>query len=320
MNKILNAAKEVLILEANELLRQANLIDKEFEDVVNLIYQCKGKLIIIGVGKSGHIGAKMAATFASTGTPSFFIHPTEALHGDLGMVQKDDLVLAISFSGESDELIKILPHIKKFGIKIIAMAKSKNSSLGRFGDIFLSLDIIKEACPLGAAPTVSTTLTLAIGDALAVALMKKRNFKTEEFAKFHPGGALGKRLFLKVSDIMKSKNLPMVSSDVSLKIAIDSMTHGRLGTVLLTDKDGRLSAILSDGDLRRAIMQEGFDINEKAIKFATKNPKVINDSEILAYEALKIIEKYKIQLLVVVDKQNLPVGVLHIHELTTLGI
>lgn len=320
MSEILNIAKDVLKLEADEILRHIDLIDDSFERSVDLIFKCKGKTIITGVGKSGHIGAKIAATMASTGTSSFFLHPTEALHGDLGMVGKDDLIIAISFSGESDELIKILPHIKRQNVKIIGMSKDKNSTLAKFSDEFISLDIIKEACPLGAAPTVSTTLTLALGDALAVCLMKKRNFKVEDFANFHPGGSLGKRLFLKVSDIMQTDNLPIVSEDVSLKIAIDLMTHARLGSVLFVDKNGTLIAILSDGDLRRALMCDDFDINDKAIKYATKNPKTIDDPEILAFDALKIIEKHRIQLLIVVSKDQKPLGVLHIHNLTNLGL
>lgn len=319
MSEILKNAKEVLQIEANELMRQANNLNNSFENSVKLILSCKGKLIITGVGKSGHIGAKMAATFASTGTPSFFLHPTEAMHGDLGMVQKDDLVLAISFSGESDELVKIIPHIRAFGVKIIAMAKSKNSSLGKLCDEFISLDIEREACPLGAAPTTSTTLTLALGDALAVALMKERGFKQEDFASFHPGGSLGKRLFVKVGDIMRRTDLPIVSNDVSLKIAIDTMTHGKLGTVLLVNNDNKLIALLSDGDLRRALMRDNFNINEGAIKFATLNPRVIEDENMLAFDALKIIKEYKIQLLVVV-KDSIPVGVVHIHDLNSLGI
>lgn len=319
MSEILKNAKEVLQIEANELMRQANNLNNSFENSVKFILSCKGKLIITGVGKSGHIGAKMAATFASTGTPSFFLHPTEAMHGDLGMVQKDDLVLAISFSGESDELVKIIPHIRAFGVKIIAMAKSKNSSLGKLCDEFISLDIEREACPLGAAPTTSTTLTLALGDALAVALMKERGFKQEDFASFHPGGSLGKRLFVKVGDIMRRTDLPIVSNDVSLKIAIDTMTHGKLGTVLLVNNDNKLIALLSDGDLRRALMRDNFNINEGAIKFATLNPRVIEDENMLAFDALKIIKEYKIQLLVVV-KDSIPVGVVHIHDLNSLGI
>ena len=194
MQKANQIAAEVLEIEANELLRHAKSV--EIEDAVNLIFNAKGKVIVTGVGKSGHVGAKIAATLASTGTPSFFLHPTEAMHGDLGMIEKDDILLAISFSGESDELIKILPHVKRFGVKIVAMARSKTSSLGKFSDAFIDINVEKEACPLNAAPTASTTLTLALGDALAVCLMQKRGFKKEDFANFHPGGSLGKRLFV----------------------------------------------------------------------------------------------------------------------------
>ncbi|CZE46257.1 KpsF/GutQ family sugar-phosphate isomerase [Campylobacter geochelonis] len=320
MSEILETAREVLRLEGEELLRHINLLDKSFENALNLLYNCKGKVVITGVGKSGHIGAKIAATLASTGTSSFFLHPTEALHGDLGMVGKDDIIIAISFSGESEEVVKILPHIKRYGVKIIAMSKNPNSSLAKFSDGFISLDIIKEACPIGAAPTVSTTLTLALGDALAICLMKMRNFKAEDFANFHPGGSLGKRLFLKVSDIMRTNDLPIVSDDVSLKIAINSMTHGKLGNVLLVDNNAKLVAILSDGDLRRALMNDKFDINDKAINYATKNPKTIDNAGILASKALEIIEEYRIQMLVVTDEDKKPIGTLHIHDLSTLGI
>mgnify|MGYP000579350934 CR=1 FL=1 len=317
MQTINQIAAEVLKIEANELLRHAKNL--EIEDAVNLIFNANGKVIVTGVGKSGHVGAKIAATLASTGTPSFFLHPTEAMHGDLGMIEKDDVLLAISFSGESDELIKILPHVKRFGVKIVAMARSKTSSLGKFSDAFIDINVEKEACPLNAAPTASTTLTLALGDALAVCLMQKRGFKKEDFANFHPGGSLGKRLFLKVKDVMRSENLPIVRWNSSLKQAIDTMTHGKLGTVLIVDKDGVLDAILSDGDLRRALMREDFDLNDAAIKYATLKPKELNDKEMLAIDALALIERHKIQLLAVVEN-GVPVGVLHIHDLANLGL
>ena len=319
MSEILDTAREVLRLEGAELLRHADLIGDEIERAVNLILACKGKVIVTGVGKSGHIGVKIAATLASTGTPSFFVHPTEALHGDLGMIGKDDMVLAISFSGESEELVRILPHLKRFGVKIIAMARDKNSSLGKVSDEFISLNIVKEACPLGAAPTVSTTLTLALGDALAICLMRQRRFGKEDFANFHPGGSLGKRLFVKVKDVMQSKNLPLTKRDASLKQAIDVMTHGKLGTVLLVNEKGALEAILSDGDLRRALMREDFDINDSALKYATKNPKMLDDKNMLAIDALNLIEQFKIQVLPVVEN-GVPVGILHIHDLTSLGL
>ena len=195
MSEIKKIAANVLKTEANELTRNAEILDGEFEKAVEVLYKTKGKVVVTGVGKSGHVGAKIAATLASTGTPSFFMHPTEAMHGDLGMIGKDDTLLAISFSGESEELTKILPHVQRFGVPIVAMARDKFSTLGKFSDAFVKLDISKEACPLDAAPTSSTTLTLALGDALAVCLMEKRGFKKEDFANFHPGGSLGKRLF-----------------------------------------------------------------------------------------------------------------------------
>lgn len=319
MSEIIKIAANVLKTEANELTRNAEILDVEFEKAVEILYQTKGKVVVTGVGKSGHVGAKIAATLASTGTPSFFMHPTEAMHGDLGMIGKDDTLLAISFSGESEELTKILPHVQRFGVPIVAMARDKFSTLGKFSDAFVKLDVSKEACPLDAAPTSSTTLTLALGDALAVCLMEKRGFKKEDFANFHPGGSLGKRLFLKVKDVMRSENLPIVRWNASLKQAIDTMTHGKLGTVLIVDKDGILDAILSDGDLRRALMREDFDLNDAAIKYATVKPKELNDKEMLAIDALALIERYKIQLLAVVEN-GVPVGVLHIHDLANLGL
>ena len=319
MSEMIKVAANVLNMEANELTRNAEILDGEFEKAVEILYQTKGKVVVTGVGKSGHVGAKIAATLASTGTPSFFMHPTEAMHGDLGMIGKDDTLLAISFSGESEELTKILPHVQRFGVPIVAMARDKFSTLGKFSDAFVKLDVSKEACPLDAAPTSSTTLTLALGDALAVCLMEKRGFKKEDFANFHPGGSLGKRLFLKVKDVMRSENLPIVRWNASLKQAIDTMTHGKLGTVLIVDKDGVLDAILSDGDLRRALMREDFDLNDAAIKYATLKPKELNDKEMLAIDALALIERYKIQLLAVVEN-GLPVGVLHIHDLANLGL
>ena len=319
MSEMIKVAANVLNMEANELTRNAEILDGEFEKAVEILYQTKGKVVVTGVGKSGHVGAKIAATLASTGTPSFFMHPTEAMHGDLGMIGKDDTLLAISFSGESEELTKILPHVQRFGVPIVAMAKDKFSTLGKFSDAFVKLDVSKEACPLDAAPTSSTTLTLALGDALAVCLMQKRGFKKEDFANFHPGGSLGQRLFLKVKDVMRSENLPIVRWNASLKQAIDTMTHGKLGTVLIVDKDGVLDAILSDGDLRRALMREDFDLNDAAIKYATLKPKELNDKEMLAIDALALIERYKIQLLAVVEN-GVPVGVLHIHDLANLGL
>ena len=307
-------AKEVLNIEAEALLNTE--ITDGFLKALEIIENTKGKLIITGVGKSGLIGAKMAATFASTGTSSFFLHPTEALHGDLGMISKGDSVLAISYSGESKELAKILPHIKRFDIPLIGMSRDENSTLGKYSDAFIPTIIHKEACPLGVAPTTSTTLTLALGDALAVCMMKKRNFTKEDFASFHPGGALGKALFIKIKDLM-NKNIPIADENITLKEAIVKITEGKIGHLLFV-KDNKVIAILSDGDLRRAILRDDFDLNAKAIDFATKNPKTIQ-SDTLASDVLAFMEKNKIQLLPVVDNDKL-VGVIHIHDLVEAGI
>ena len=317
---LLKIARETFETEAYSLLDAAKQLDDSFLDAVELIESTSGKLIVTGVGKSGLVGAKMAATFASTGVSSFFLHPTEALHGDLGMISKGDTVLAISYSGESEELIKILPHIKRFDIPMIGLTADPDSTLGRYADVQLSIAVEKEACPLDAAPTTSTTNTMALGDALAVVLMEKRSFKAEDFASFHPGGALGRRLFVKIRDLMRSDNLPVIGSDRSLKDAIVIMSEGKLGTVLITDGDDKLEAVLSDGDLRRALMQKDFDIDSPAIRYATKNPKHYSNTELLASEALEIIEKNRIQLLIITDEQSRIKGVLHIHDLVNAGI
>ena len=317
---LLSVAKETFRIEAESLLKSADQLDETFLEAVRLIESTSGKLIITGVGKSGLVGAKMAATFASTGSASFFLHPTEALHGDLGMIGQGDTLLAISYSGESEELIKILPHIKRFDIPLIGLTAYSNSTLGRYADVHISIAVEKEACPLGAAPTTSTTKTMAMGDALAVVLMKKRGFKAEDFASFHPGGALGKRLFVKIKDLMRRENLPIIDEDRSLKDAVVVMSEGKLGTVLIVDAEEKLTAVLSDGDLRRALMQKDFDIEHPAIKYATKNPKHFHNMELLASEALEIIEKNRIQLLIITDDKNRIIGALHIHDLVNAGI
>ena len=314
-------AKDVLLTEANELQQAAMHVESfEFEKAVDLIVNSKGKLIVTGVGKSGLVGAKIAATLASTGTSSFFLHPTEAMHGDLGMIGKDDIVLALSYSGESEELIQILPHLKRFNIPMIAMARDENSTLGQYSDIFFNITVTKEACPLDTAPTSSTTLTMAMGDALAVCLMKKRDFQKEDFASFHPGGSLGKKLFVKVDDLLRKDGLPVVSRETKLKDAIVTMSEGRLGNVIITDEENRVTALLSDGDLRRALMNDNFSLDCQVDEIATQNPKLLNDKNLLASDALQVIEDYKIQLLVIVDDNKHLVGVLHIHDLIEAGI
>ncbi|MDD3060215.1 MAG: KpsF/GutQ family sugar-phosphate isomerase [Sulfurimonas sp.] len=313
-------AKETLQIEAQTLLKASQNISDDFNRAIEIILAGKGKLIITGVGKSGLIGAKMAATFASTGTPSFFLHPTEALHGDLGMLSKEDVVIAISYSGESEELSSILPHIKRFAIPLIGMTKNAASTLGKYSDVVVTIEVEKEACPLDIAPTSSTTLTLALGDAIAVSLMKARNFQKSDFASFHPGGALGKKLFVKVSNLMRKEELPIIAAETKVKDAILKISEGRLGTVLIEDANGTLIALLSDGDIRRALMREDFSLEECVLKYATLNPLSIEDEEMLASEALVLIEEKKIQLLVITDKNKKIKGVLHLHTLIEKGI
>lgn len=317
---LIKIAQETFHIEADALIKASQRLDHHFLDAVELIYNTKGKLIITGVGKSGLVGAKMAATFASTGTSSFFLHPTEALHGDLGMISQGDALLAISNSGESEELTKILPHIKRFDIPLIGLTGNPDSSLGRYSDVFLDISVEKEACPLGVAPTTSTTLTMAIGDALAVALMSKRGFRHEDFASFHPGGSLGKRLFVKIKDLMRTENLPVIHEDTSLKEAVVAMSEGKMGTVLIVDQEGVFKALLSDGDLRRALMKKDFDLNYPAITYATLHPTSYQDTELLASDALEIIETKRIQLLPITDNAQKIIGVLHIHDLVNAGI
>jgi arabinose-5-phosphate isomerase len=236
------------------------------------------------------------------------------------MIGKEDIVLGISYSGESEELVQILPHLKRFNIPLIAMARNENSTLAKYSDVFININVEKEACPLDTAPTSSTTLTMAMGDALAVCLMKKRNFQKEDFASFHPGGSLGKKLFIKVDDLLRKENLPIVSRETKLKDAILVMSEGRLGSVIILDENQKVMALLSDGDLRRALMNENFSMDCKVEDIATLNPKTLKNKELLASDALLVIEDYKIQLLIVTDEESRLVGVLHIHDLIEAGI
>ncbi len=317
---LIKIAQETFHIEAEALQKAAARLDRNFLDAIDLILESKGKLIITGVGKSGLVGAKMAATFASTGTSSFFLHPTDALHGDLGMIGKNDILMAISSSGESEELTKILPHIKRFEIPLIGLSSQKDSSLGSYSDVFLDISVEKEACPLNTAPTTSTTLTMALGDALAIALMEKRGFKKEDFASFHPGGSLGKKLFIKIKDLMRTADLPVIDTETTLKEAVVTMSEGKLGTVLIVDQNGKFTALLSDGDLRRALMSESFSMDHLAITYATKEPKSYKNTELLASEALEIIENDRIQLLPITNEAEEIIGVLHIHDLVNAGI
>ena len=317
---ILNTAKNVLKIEADSIKKLITRLDESFVNAVDALYSCKGRVIVTGMGKSGWIGNKIAATFASTGTPSFFLHPAEGSHGDLGMVVKDDVVLAISNSGETKEINEILPIIKRLGVKLISITGNLHSLLAKESDVSLDGRIDKEACPLGLAPTASTTVALALGDALAISLLKKRGFKKEEFALFHPGGQLGKKLLLKVENLIhKDNEMPVVSEDASMKKTIIEITSKKLGITIVVNKNGNLIGVITDGDLRRALEKYSDIMERKSSEIMTQNPKTIKSSS-LAVEALRIMEKYSITSLVVQDKKRKPEGIIHLHDILRSGI
>ncbi|HEF3871252.1 TPA: KpsF/GutQ family sugar-phosphate isomerase [Campylobacter jejuni] len=309
----LEIAKEVFEKEAQAILDLATNLDENFNQAVNLMLNTKGRCIVSGMGKSGHIGAKIAATLASTGTPSFFIHPGEALHGDLGMLTSEDVLIAISNSGETEEILKIIPAIKKREIPLIVMCGKKNSTLVKQGDIFLNIAVEKEACPLQLAPMSSTTATLVMGDALAAALMKVRNFKPDDFALFHPGGSLGHKLLTKVKDLMVSSNLPIVHPDTEFNDLVDVMTSGKLGLCVVLENE-KLVGIITDGDLRRALKASDkprFDFKAKEIM--SINPKVV-DADAMASEAEGIMLKHKIKE-IIVGKEEKVVGIIQLYAI-----
>ncbi|BDD10787.1 arabinose-5-phosphate isomerase [Fulvitalea axinellae] len=313
MTKIMDYAREVFEIEAKSIADLTGLLTEDFERAVEATLEAKGKLIVSGMGKSGIIGKKIAATLASTGTPSFFMHPGEAFHGDLGMVAPDDIVLLISNSGETDEMLKIVPFFKDSGNKTIAMTGKPESRLARHSDFHLNIAVEKEACPLSLAPTSSTTATLAMGDALAVALMKVRNFREENFARFHPGGSLGRRLLTKVSDLMRSENLPVLAPDATAMEIIQRISKGRLGLVIIEDK-GKVTGIITDGDVRRAMenLEEGF-FRLKASEIMSKKPKHI-EADARVTEAEELMTQYKINSLLVTHEERL-LGVIQIYDL-----
>jgi arabinose-5-phosphate isomerase len=319
---IIEEAKKVIRIEAEALLALADAINGEFERAVELILGSQGRVVVTGMGKSGLIGQKIASTMASTGTPAFFLHPAEGIHGDLGMIMKGDVVIALSNSGETDEVIRILPVIKRLGASLIAMTGNPASALAKSGDVFLDVSVKEEACPLGLAPTASTTATLAMGDALAVALLVKRGFNAEDFALFHPGGALGKKLILKVEDLMHSGSaVPLVNSATLMREALFTITSKRLGITGVTDADGDLLGVITDGDLRRAL-EKGVDIlNQTAGDVMTGRPKRIGRAE-LAARALQQMEQFSITSLFVFEDGDAkkPVGIIHLHDLLKAGI
>jgi len=318
--EIIEKGKEVIRIEAESVANLIERVGKDFAEAVEIIYKSKGRVVLTGMGKSGLIARKIVATMNSTGTAAIYLHPTDALHGDLGMVRKEDVVIIISKSGTTDELERLFPMFKRLGVKIIAMSGKSDSSLAVESDIFLNISVKEEACPHDLAPTSSTTTTLAMGDALAVALLEKRNFTVEDFAFLHPGGSLGKRLSLKIKEIMISGDgVPIVKESAELKDVIFEMTSKRLGTTSVVDAEGKLKGVITDGDLRR-LLERTMDINGLIAKdVMSKNPKVLQ-AEYLASFALQQMENYNITTLIIIDEKKKPAGIVHLHDLIKLGL
>lgn len=322
MSEMIATARRVLTIEAEALQALAARLDGTFEAAVELMLNCSGRVVISGMGKSGLVCQKIAATMASTGTPAFFLHPAEGIHGDLGMLMKGDVVIAVSNSGETEEVTRILPVIKRMGLPLITMSGNPRSTLARAGDVFLDISVREEACPLGLAPTASTTATLAMGDALAVALLVRRGFREEDFALFHPGGALGKRLLLRVEDLMhRGDALPLVGETTPLREALFEITSKKLGITGVRNERGELVGVFSDGDLRRS-MEKGFDLLNRPVgELMNRQPKRIIRTE-LAAKAVQTMEKYSITSLFVFEAEGsfVPVGIIHLHDLLKAGV
>lgn len=320
---MLENARKVLKLEAEAILELIPRINGQFSAAVDMILACPGRAVITGMGKSGIIGRKMAATFASTGTPSLYMHPAEGIHGDLGMVTSDDVVIALSNSGETAEVLHILPSLRRIGAKIIVMVGNPNSSLGKNADIVLDVGVSREACPLGLAPTSSTTAALAFGDALAVALLSKRKFTPDQFAVFHPGGSLGRKLLMTVADVMHGgEDNPVVRGDATVQEALFVITDKGLGAVTVVDNDGRMVGVLTDGDIRRGL-SHGFDFLARSVtELMTREPKTITQDK-LAAQALHLMESNKprpITVLPVIDGDRHVIGLLHMTDLVRQGV
>jgi len=319
-NDIINNGKEVIRIEAAAVADLQNSINEDFAKAVETIFVSGGRVVLTGMGKSGLIARKIVATLNSTGTAAIYLHPTDALHGDLGMVRSEDVVILISKSGETEEISNLLPMLKRLNVKLIAMSGNRESKLAKECDIFLNIAVREEACPYDLAPTASTTATLALGDALAVSLLKKRNFTEKDFAFLHPGGSLGKRLSLKIKEVMiTGDRIPKVTKDTSIKDVIIEITSKRLGATCVLDENGKLTGIITDGDLRR-LLEITLDITGlKASDVMTTKPKVLK-GDYLASFALQQMENFKITSLVIVDDQNQPAGIIHLHDLINLGL
>jgi arabinose-5-phosphate isomerase len=313
---IVRHARAVIATEAEAIGALEPRIGADFVEACRLILNCHGRVVVTGMGKSGHVARKIAATLASTGTPSFYVHPGEASHGDLGMIMPQDIVLALSYSGETDEVLFILPTLKREGIPLIAITGKPGSSLARQADVHLDGSISCEACPLGLAPTTSTTAALVLGDALAIALLEARGFTSDDFARSHPAGSLGRRLLLRISDVMHTgDDIPRVAPDVGLTTALVEMTRKHLGMTAVVDADDRLLGVFTDGDLRRALDDVGVDLRGATVtELMTRGPKTIGPDK-LAAEAAQLMEKHQIHALLVVDADRRVVGALNIHDL-----
>ncbi len=320
MSELTEIAKKVLKTEAEAIEGLIYRLNSAFDRAVDIIYHSQGRTVVTGMGKSGIIGKKIAATLSSTGTPAVFLHPAEAGHGDLGMVTSDDVVLAISNSGETEEVIRLIPYIKRFNVKLISFTKP-DSTLARSSDVFLDVSVRREACPMGIVPTASTTAALAMGDALAVALLIKRGLKEEDFALFHPNGSLGKKLLIKVSDLMHTgSDIPIVQVDTPMTDATIEMSSKRLGMTVVCDDEGIIRGIITDGDLRRGLQRWGTEFFQmKAGDVMTHNPKTIQ-ADALAAKALAMMQAHAITSLIVPDENSRPQGVIHIHDILKSGV
>lgn len=318
--EIIQKGKQVVRVEAESISGLEQSINEEFVKAVETIFSSKGRVVLTGMGKSGIVARKIVATLNSTGTAAIYLHPTDALHGDLGMVRREDVVMLISKSGETDELSNLLPMLKRLKVTLIAMCGNPESSMAKACDIFLNISVKEEACPYDLAPTSSTTATLVMGDALSVTLLEKRGFTEEDFAFLHPGGSLGKRLSLKLKEIMiTGDKIPLVDEDTSLKDVIIEITSKRLGVTGVVDRKGSLSGIITDGDLRR-LLEKTLEIkNFIAVEVMTKNPKVMKE-DFLASFALQQMENFKITSLIITDDVNKPIGIIHLHDLINLGL
>jgi len=314
-DQALELARQVLRIEADAVLALSSRINGAFLRALSLILNCRGRVIVSGMGKSGHIGRKIAATLASTGTPAFFVHPAEASHGDLGMITADDVVIGISNSGESAELLNIVPSIKRQGAKLIAMTGNEKSTLSRDADVHLDAGVAQEACPLNLAPTASTTAALALGDALAVALLDARGFGAEDFARSHPGGSLGRRLLTRMRDVMRTgEAIPVIAPEASIAEAIREITRGTIGMAVVISPERQVLGIFTDGDLRRAVLKHP-DLSRLTVRdVMTANPRTMSPDK-LAAEAVEMMEKYKINQIPVVDKAGCLIGALNMHDL-----